>query len=160
MNSSSLLSYVTYFYGLAGFLYIFAWVFKRPIAGKTATWVAVLGLAGNVAGIAMRWVESYRLGIGHAPLSNLYESLVFFAAVITLIYLVIEHRYDNRVIGAFTMPLAFLALAYASLPIVSDGVQALVPALPAMWQAWCPRHQNGAHPGNAAPKRAHPHRAQ
>lgn len=130
MNSSSLLSYVTYVYGLAGFLYIFAWVFKRPTAGKAATWVSLVGLAGNIAGIILRWLESYRLGIGHAPLSNLYESLVFFAAVITLIYLVIEYRYANRTIGAFTMPLAFLALAYASLPIVSVGVQAVVPALP------------------------------
>jgi len=130
MNSSSLLSYVTYIYGLAGFLYIFAWVFKSPASGKIATWVALAGLAGNTAGIVLRWIESYRMGIGHAPLSNLYESLVFFAGVITLIYLIVERRYGNRVIGAFTMPLAFLALAYASLPIVSGGVQSLVPALP------------------------------
>jgi cytochrome c-type biogenesis protein CcsB len=130
MNSSSLLSYVTYIYGLAAFLYIFAWIFKRPLAGKMGTWVAALGLGGNIAGIILRWVESYRLGIGHAPLSNLYESLVFFAAVITLIYLVIEYRHGNRVTGAFVMPLAFLALAYASLPIVSEGVKAIVPALP------------------------------
>ena len=132
MNSSSLLSYVTYIYGLAGFLYIFAWVFKRPLAGKIGTWVALLGLLGNIAGITMRWVESYQLGIGHAPLSNLYESLVFFAAVIALIYLFIEYRYSNRVIGAFVMPLAFLALAYASLPIVSVGVKTIVPDLPAV----------------------------
>ena len=130
MNSSSLLSYVTYIYGLSGFMYIFAWVFKRPSAGKIGTWVAILGLVGNIIGIAMRWVESYQLGIGHAPLANLYESLVFFAAVIALIYLFIEYRYSNRVIGAFVMPLAFLALAYASLPIVSVGVKAVVPDLP------------------------------
>ena len=132
MNSSSLLSYVTYIYGLAGFIYLFAWIFKRPQAGKAGTWVAVLGLAGNIAGIIMRWVESYQMGIGHAPLSNLYESLVFFAGVITLIYLVIEYRYGNRVIGAFVMPLSFLALAYASLPIVSVGVKAIVPDLPSV----------------------------
>jgi cytochrome c-type biogenesis protein CcsB len=130
MNSSVLLSYVTYVYGLAGFLYIFAWVFKRPLAGRMGSGVALLGLAGNIAGFVLRWVESYRLGFGHAPLSNLYESLVFFAAAISLIYLVVEYRYGNRVIGAFVMPLAFLALAYASLPIVSDGVKAIVPALP------------------------------
>lgn len=130
MNSSILLSYVTYVYGLAAFLYTFAWIFKRPLAGKMGTWVAALGLGGNIAGIILRWVESYRLGIGHAPLSNLYESLVFFAAVITLIYLIIEYRYGNRVTGAFVMPLAFLALAYASLPIVSAGVKTIVPALP------------------------------
>jgi len=60
-------------------------------------------------------VESYQMGFGHAPLSNLYESLIFFAWTIIAIYLYIERRYGNRVIGAFSAPLAFLAMAYASL---------------------------------------------
>ena len=134
MNSSSILSITTFVYGLAGFCYIYAWVFKRPSVGKAGTWVAILGLAGNTAGIALRWVESYQLGMGHAPLSNLYESLVFFAGTIILIYLFIERKYQTRVIGAFTTPLAFLALAYASLsPNISDRIQPLIPALKSNW---------------------------
>ncbi len=121
-------------YGLAAFLYILSWVFKKSSPGQLATWVAFLGLAGNTAGIVMRWVESYRLGIGHAPLSNLYESLVFFAWVIVLIYLFVEWKYENRVIGAFSTPLAFLAMAYASLkPGISSGIQPLLPALKSNW---------------------------
>jgi len=134
MNSSSILSITTFVYGLAGFCYIFAWVFKRPSVGKAGTWVAVLGLAGNTAGIALRWVESYQLGFGHAPLSNLYESLVFFAGTIILIYLFIERRYQNRVIGAFTAPIACLVMAYASLkPGISSAIQPLIPALKSNW---------------------------
>jgi ABC-type transport system involved in cytochrome c biogenesis permease subunit len=109
MNSSVVLSTVTFIYGFAGVLYIFAWVFKKPAAGKMATWVAILGLAGNAAGFGLRWVESYQLGFGHAPLSNLYESLVFFAGCITL-------------------------MAYASLsPNISDRIQPLIPALKSNW---------------------------
>ncbi|MBK5102483.1 MAG: c-type cytochrome biogenesis protein CcsB, partial [Desulfobacteraceae bacterium] len=115
MNSANLLSIITFVYGLAAFLYIGAWVFKRPLAGRLGTWAAFIGAAGNTAGIIMRWVESYRLGIGHAPLSNLYESLVFYSWAIVVIYIIIERKYENRIIGAFTMPLAFLAMAYASL---------------------------------------------
>jgi cytochrome c-type biogenesis protein CcsB len=134
MNSSNILSITTFVYGLSGFCYIYAWVFKRPSVGKAGTWVAVLGLAGNTAGIVLRWVESYQLGFGHAPLSNLYESLVFFAGTIIFIYLFIERKYQNRVIGAFTTPLAFLALAYASLsPNISDRIQPLIPALKSNW---------------------------
>jgi len=134
MNSSSILSIMTFVYGLAGFCYIYAWVFKRPSVGKAGTWVAILGLAGNTAGIVLRWVESYQLGIGHAPLSNLYESLVFFACTIIFIYLFIERKYQNRVIGAFTTPIAFLALAYASMsPNISDRIQPLIPALKSNW---------------------------
>ena len=134
MNSSGILSVITFVYGLAGFCYIFAWIFKRPAAGKLGTWISLIGLAGNIVGIVMRWVESYQMGFGHAPLSNLYESLVFFAATIVLIYLFIERKYGNRVIGAFTSPLAFLAMAYASLsPNISDRIQPLIPALKSNW---------------------------
>jgi cytochrome c-type biogenesis protein CcsB len=134
MNSSLTLSITTFTYGFSAFLYLVGFVFRRQTPGVLATWVALLGLIGNTAGIVMRWVESYRMGIGHAPLSNLYESLVFFAWTITLLYLFIERRYGNRVIGAFTMPLAFLARAYASLsPNISDRIQPLLPALKSNW---------------------------
>jgi cytochrome c-type biogenesis protein CcsB len=134
MTSSNILSMVTFVYGLAACLYIFAWIFKTPSAGRLATGVAILGLAGNTAGIIVRWVESYALGIGHAPLSNLYESLIFFSGTIVAIYLYIEYRFKNRAIGAFATPLAFLALAYASLsPNISDRIQPLLPALKSNW---------------------------
>ncbi len=134
MNSSSILSVTTFVYGLAGFCYICAWVFKKSALNKAATWVAIIGLAGNTAGIIMRWLESYQMGYGHAPFSNLYESLVFFAWTIILIYLFIQFKYGNQVIGAFVAPLAFLALAYASLsPNISDRIQPLIPALKSNW---------------------------
>ncbi len=134
MNSSLTLSITTFIYGISAFLYLVALVFKRRTPGILATWAALLGLVVNTAGIIMRWVESYQMGFGHAPLSNLYESLVFFAWTIAGLYLVIERRYGNRVIGAFVMPLASLAIAYASLsPNISDRIQPLLPALKSNW---------------------------
>src|SRR5210317_1425508 len=110
MDSSTLLSITTFVYGLAAFLYIAAWVFKKPQAAKPASLITLVGLLGNTAGIVMRWVESYKLGIGHAPLSNLYESLVFFAWTAGVIYLFVEFKYKNALIGAFVTPIAFLAM--------------------------------------------------
>ena len=134
MNSSLVLSVTTFVYGFATFLYLAAWVFQKDALNRSATWVAVLGIAGNAAGFALRWAESYQLGIGHAPLSNLYESLVFFSLVIAVLYLIIENSYGFQTIGAFAMPLAFLSMAYASLsPDVSDRIQPLLPALKSNW---------------------------
>ena len=134
MDSSFILAVTTFVYGFAAFLYLAAWIFKKQTPGVMATWVAILGLISNTAGIILRWLESYRLGIGHAPFSNLYESLVFFAWTIVLIYLIIERRIGNRVIGAFTTPIACLAMAYASLkPGISSTIQPLVPALKSNW---------------------------
>ena len=134
MNSSNLLSIVTFVYGLAAVLYVTAWVFKKTLPGKLATAVSLIGVLMNTAGIILRWVESYELGFGHAPLSNLYESLVFFAWTIIVIYLVIERSYGNRIIGAFVTPIAFLTMAYASLsPNISDRIQPLIPALKSNW---------------------------
>jgi cytochrome c-type biogenesis protein CcsB len=129
-----LLSFVTFIYGLAAAGYLAAWIFRQPWPGKAATWIALIGMLGNTAGIMMRWWESYHLGIGHAPFANLYESLTFFAWTIAVLYLVLEYRYKNRTIGAFTMPLAFLVLAYASLnPNIDDRIQPLIPALQSNW---------------------------
>ncbi|MBC8199120.1 MAG: c-type cytochrome biogenesis protein CcsB [Desulfobacterales bacterium] len=134
MNSSNLLSIVTFIYGTAAFLYIVSWVFKKQLPGRIATWIAIIAVVGNTGGIALRWIESYRLGIGHAPLSNMYESLVFFAWTIGVIYLVVEQTYKNRIIGAFATPLAFMAIAYASLsPNINDRIQPLIPALKSNW---------------------------
>ncbi|WDN88935.1 hypothetical protein BuS5_01903 [Desulfosarcina sp. BuS5] len=134
MNSSNLLSITTFIYGLAAFLYIAAMVFKKPSIFKPAVWTAIIGCAVNAAGISMRWIESYKLGIGHAPLTNLYESLIFFALVIVIIYLIIEHKYKYNLLGAFITPFACLAMAYASLsPNINDRIQPLIPALQSNW---------------------------
>jgi len=134
MNSSSLLSIITFIYGLSAVLYIAFWVFKSKLSGRLATITAVVAVTGNIVGFLLRWIESYQLDFGHAPLSNLYESLVFFSIAIMVIYLFVEFRYKIKIIGAFAAPLAFLVLAYASLsPNINDRIQPLVPVLKSNW---------------------------
>lgn len=134
MNSSIILSVTTYIYALAAFLYIFSLVFKKISASKAALWVTTAAIVGNGAGIVIRWMESYDLGVGHAPFSNLYESLIFFSWTIAVIFVVVDRKYKVPIVGAFTVPLAFLALAYASLsPNINEQIQPLLPALKSNW---------------------------
>ncbi len=131
MDSSMILSITTYVYALAAFLYIVSWVFKKEGPCRIALWITLLGIIGNSAGIILRWMASYDLGYGHAPFSNLYESLVFFAWTIAVIFVIIERKYKMPIVGMVTIPLAFLALAYASLR--SNEIQPLIPALKSNW---------------------------
>ncbi len=134
MTSSNLLSITTFIYGAAAVFYLAHWIFKKELLGRLGTWTALIGAAGNIGGLIMRWVESYQMGIGHAPLSNMYESLVFFAGTLVIIYLIIERKTRNSIIGAFATPIAFLAMAYASMsPNISDRIEPLIPALKSNW---------------------------
>lgn len=134
MNSSLLLSWVTFGYFLSALLYLLAWVLKKERVGKGASRVLGFFFLIHTGAIILRWIESYRLGIGHAPLSNLYESLIFFAWTISLISLGLERKTRNYVIGLGVTPLAFLSMAYASFsPDINSRIQPLLPALQSNW---------------------------
>ena len=134
MLNTTVLSYVMFIYFTAFCAYSVMLVMKKPSIGKVATLFSVVGFVANTVGIILRWIESYRLGIGHAPFSNLYESLIFFAWTIMFLYLIVEWRTKNKTFGAFVTPLAFLAMAYASLsPSINSRIQPLVPALKSNW---------------------------
>ena len=134
ITSSILLSITTFAYLLCALLYLSGVIFRRR---KIMLWGSVTGaatLAIQMAGIILRWWESYQIGYGHAPLSNLYESLVFAAWAIMLIYLVMEYRTKQRALGVFPALFAFLALAYASFSTgVNSKIQPLLPALKSNW---------------------------
>jgi cytochrome c-type biogenesis protein CcsB len=134
MDSSKLLGITTFIYLFSSMIYMIMFIFRVKKIGLLATVLTVIGLLVQTAGIGMRWLESYQMGIGHAPLSNMYESLVFFSWSIALLYLVVEFIYKNKVIGAFAVPFAFGSMAYASLsPEFSTAITPLVPALQSNW---------------------------
>jgi cytochrome c-type biogenesis protein CcsB len=131
--SAKILSIVTFIYGLAVLLNLFSWIFNKPLAKKLATGATAIAALGTLAGMILRWVESHQMGIGHAPLSNLYESLVFFSFCIALISLFVEFKFNLKILGVVASPIPFLAMAYASLPKVSNEIQPLIPALQSNW---------------------------
>ncbi len=134
MDSSQFLGITTFTYLLSALLYIGLFVFKAPKIGPFATGFTVLAWLINTIGIGLRWYESYQMGIGHAPLTNMYESVVFFAWTIVIVYLVLEWKFKNRVIGAFSLPFAALAMAYGALdPNINRHISPLVPALQSNW---------------------------
>ncbi len=127
-------SIVTFVYLAAMVVYVAYLAFRKPIIVRVATVIVTAGWLAQTVAIGLRWYESYQLGIGHAPMSNLYESLVFFSWTIILLYLFIQYKYKIKILGAFVTPFAFLGMAYASIsPNVNETIQPLVPALQSNW---------------------------
>ena len=134
MDSSFFLGITTFTYLFSTLLYVAILVFKTERLGKAATIFTAVALLIQTFGLGLRWVESYQMGIGHAPLTNMYESVVFFAWTIIALYLLIEWKFKTRMIGAFAVPFAFLAMAYASFSTdISKSISPLVPALQSNW---------------------------
>ena len=134
MTSTLILSAVTFVYFGAFLLYLLRVITNREAWGVAATWTLLAGFAAQTIALALRWIDSYRLGIGHAPLSNFYESLVFFAWATVLLYLLTEWRTRSRSAGILVTPPALICMAYASFsPAVSSRIQPLIPALQSNW---------------------------
>jgi cytochrome c-type biogenesis protein CcsB len=114
-------------------LYISYLAFRNKGLGLIASLVTYFGFGLQTIALFRRWWESYQMDIGRVPLSNLYESLVFFTWSTVLIYLVVEYKYKTRAFGAFVLPVAFLALAFINVAGISPDITPLVPALKSNW---------------------------
>jgi cytochrome c-type biogenesis protein CcsB len=114
---------------LGTFLYFSFLLFRKVSLGKMAICGLILGICAHTLGLVIRTINA-----GHAPFSNLYESLVFFSWTIIIMYLFIEYKYKLKVIGAFVSPIAFLTIGYASmLPARYKEINPLIPALQSYW---------------------------
>ncbi|TNF63207.1 MAG: c-type cytochrome biogenesis protein CcsB [Burkholderiales bacterium] len=105
------------------------------VLGSRIAWVAVtLALVGTM----VRWYESHQIGpgIGHIPVSNLYEVFVLFCWMTTAFYLYYEDRYRTRAMGAFSMLVVSAAVGFLLWYTVvreAHEIQPLVPALQSWW---------------------------
>ena len=84
--------------------------------------------------LTWRWIES-----GYFPLSNLYESLLFFTWGITFIALILEFVTSLNLLGAIISPLAMFIVGFATLSL-PDGMQKAAPLVPALKSNWLMMH--------------------
>src|SRR3990170_2600199 len=117
------------FYGLATLLYLGNWVFKKKWLGQTATSMSFVALVSTSMILISRAGES-----GHAPFSNLWESMMLFIWATNVGYLIMEYKYKFRSIGIAVMALESVAMLSAlMLPYRFKSVEPLNPALQNKW---------------------------
>ena len=134
MISSKLLGIVTLTSLICMVLYFTYLFFRNQKFSTVITGITIAGWVVHTLALGMRWYESYQLGYGHIPLSNMYESLISLSWTTVLLYLIIEFRYKIKALGIFIFPIVSIAMAYASLsPNIQDEIAPLVPALHSNW---------------------------
>jgi cytochrome c-type biogenesis protein CcsB len=94
--------------------------------GKIAVVVTIVGFASQVGYFITRWIAA-----GHAPVSNLFEFTTFFGMCLVGAFIVIYFIYRTPLLGLFTMPVAILVIAYASM--FPRDISPLIPALQSDW---------------------------
>ncbi len=140
MTSTDLNTYVTVGYFFAGLAYLLLQALGSGASGvrKAALGLFILVFALHTGSIGLRWIESYQMGMGHAPLSNLYESLVFFAWTIALALIIARWRFRTDVIVLLGMPVVFLTMLYTFLQ--NPDFKSIKPLIPALQSNWLVAH--------------------
>jgi cytochrome c-type biogenesis protein CcsB len=118
------LTFIFYLISTIGFFFFF-------ISQK-----AKLGILGFLFGLVGFFLHSALLvlrtvALKYPPVSNLYESLSFFAWIIMLLYLLTENRQRSWVNGVFVLPLVMVLMGYAL--ILDSQIRPLPAALRSPW---------------------------
>jgi ABC-type transport system involved in cytochrome c biogenesis permease subunit len=146
--TSQILGGVMVAYLIAGLLFLAALLWSSPRVQGFALGLLGGALAAQTLAFFARWVASYtqatavtppgdfwarlQLIIHQVPLSNFYESLVFFSWCLASLTLFFFYRYRESFLGVAGGLLASLVLAYASLG-VDSSIKPLMPALKSNW---------------------------
>jgi ABC-type transport system involved in cytochrome c biogenesis permease subunit len=128
MIETTLFTIAFVLYILAAFFYLAVSFSKNEKWAKPGLGLAFSGLILHTAALLLRTFQS-----GHAPFTNMYESLSFLAWAIVLAYLIIDRKARIPRIGAYIMLIVVGLVALASSPLMPKEATPLVPALQSYW---------------------------
>lgn len=128
MNESTLFLAAFILYVLSALAYFLFQFRPRPRRAQAGFALAALGLGFHTAALVLRTVRS-----GHAPFTNMYESLSFLAWASVLAYLVVDRKFRIPRAGAYSLLIVIALVALASSPAMPKEITPLVPALQSYW---------------------------
>jgi cytochrome c-type biogenesis protein CcsB len=128
MSESTLFVITFILYILSAFYYLGFLFSKKPNSAKIGSALAAAGLIIHTAALIVRTIES-----GHAPFTNMYESLSFLSWASVLAYVIIDRKFKIPKIGPYLMLIVIGLMALASSPLMPKEATPLVPALQSYW---------------------------
>jgi len=125
------------FFQTALFLYLFgtgASLAYLVLLRKKFSQLGTITLTGGFIVHSLALVSRY-LEAGRTPITNLHESLSFFAWSIVAVYLLLNLKYRVNVLAAFISPIAAVLIILASL-----FPKEILPVAPVLQSFWLPIH--------------------
>ncbi|ADR18399.1 c-type cytochrome biogenesis protein CcsB [Calditerrivibrio nitroreducens] len=131
-------------FGVASILYLLAMVFylffiilKKELLGKIASISVYIGFVVHTMAFFIRWYifsKAFSLPIANSiPITNLYESLIFFAWCLILGNIFIERKFNTKIFGVIITALAGMSIAFVDAIGANKTVQPILPALKSNW---------------------------
>jgi cytochrome c-type biogenesis protein CcsB len=106
--------------------YLVAIISQRTQPARAAWLMLVAGFGCHTLAVIGRLIEA-----GHTPVTNLHESLSFFAWTIVGLYLLFQYLYQIKGLGAFVSPTAAVLMVWSS--VLPKEVMPLPAALDSWW---------------------------
>lgn len=109
------MKYDILFFNISFILYLIAIICNFAFAAVKKEKVFLLGFSAVIAGFIFHsaFIVSRFIMSGYIPFTNAYESLVFFAWTLVVIYLVFSLKYKFEILGSFILPLVFIIYFHA-----------------------------------------------
>jgi len=134
------LKFASLLYLLGTLAYLVYVIFLKEALSRLAVTIISAGFASHTLALVTRYVEA-----GYTPVTNLHESLSFFAWMIIGVLLIATLKYKIKVLGAFLTPISLILMLFAlALP------KEIVPLAPVLKSFWHPFHVIFAFLGNAS----------
>ena len=113
-------------YFAATVLYLVDVIKRQDSAGRIALYVLRGAFLVHLVTLLVRFYE-----IGYTPVTNLHESLSFFAWSVIGVYLIFDLRHRSTILGAFLVSLGLALMIFSS--AVPKGGEGLNPVLQSWW---------------------------
>ncbi len=142
LASQSAIMWMSALYVMATVTYFMHLLSGNEFTGKVASCMTWSATALGMAGLMIRWRESYLMGmdIGHIPVSNLYEVFILFAIITAMLYLHYEQRFQTRSLGSFVLLVISAAVGFLLWYTFEKGAHEIQPLVPALNSYWMKIH--------------------
>ena len=128
MTESTIFTIAFALYALSLVVYFAALFARREKWADSAFVLAVLGFLAHTAALILRTATS-----GHAPFTNMFESLSFLSWAVVLALIVFGRTSRVPRLGPYLMLIVVALVALASSPLMPKSATPLVPALQSYW---------------------------